>query len=122
MRISVTGPVSPDAAWERYATPSLWATWAPQIRGVSYAAPTLSAGTRGVVHGPWPVRVPFTVTAVDPDARRWAWRVGGLVAMEHGVDGHDGGCAAWVELPGPAAAWGAYAPLARLALRRLVAP
>ena len=62
--------------------------------------------------------------AVDAAARRWTWRVGvgplGVV-LDHGVDPADGETTAWADVHAPRLLVRAYAPLARLALRRLVA-
>lgn len=128
MLVTATGPASVEDAWQRYVLPALWPLWAPQIRAVRIATGTpdepVVPGLRGTVLGPPPLRVPFRVLAVDGTERRWAWRAGlgplG-VTMEHGVDPDGPGCTAWVRirLPGPLAA--PYAPVARLALRRLVA-
>ncbi|NGZ99937.1 SRPBCC family protein [Nocardioides sp. W3-2-3] len=130
MLVTATGPASVEDAWQRYVLPALWPLWAPQIRTVRLATGTpddpLVPGVRGTVLGPPPLRVPFRILAADDAGHRWAWRVGlgplG-VTMEHGVDPGPAavGCTAWVRirLPGPLAA--PYAPLARLALRRLVA-
>lgn len=133
MLLTAEGPALVEDVWQRYVLPALWPTWAPQIRAVRLAPASpgtpdepLVPGVRGSVLGPPPLRVPFRVVAVDPAARRWAWRVGLgplAVRMEHGVDPGPGGTGstAWVRihLPGPLAA--PYAPLARHALRRLVA-
>ena len=118
------GPGDADAVWGRYVIPSRWSSWSPQVRGVSCerADEPVQAGTRGVVHGPAGVRVPFAVTDVDAGGRRWTWRVrvGALdLAMVHGVDPRPGGCCAWVRVTGPLPVVAAYAPVARLALRRL---
>jgi len=109
--------------WERYVHPALWSTWAPQIRSVQCDDEVIVLGTRGVVHGPVLVRVPFTVESVDHEEHQWAWRVGVgplCVRMEHGVEEAGDGVRAWarIHLPAPVAL--PYAPVAHLALRRLV--
>ena len=80
----------------------------------------------GVVHGPLGVRVPFEVLSVDEGRRRWSWRVrAALVTLElvHEVlERPDGGADTTLEVTGPAPVVLAYAPLAQLALRRLVRP
>ena len=126
LTVSAAGAASVDDAWSRYTVPELWSSWSPQIQSVSTAHPdeAVVAGTAGTVVGPAGVRVPFTVTHVDQTARRWAWRVrAGLVTLvlEHGVDGVDGRTQAWARVTGPLPAVLGYAPLARLALGRLVA-
>lgn len=122
--LTATGPASTETAWERYLRPELWSTWSPQIRRVDYAHPTLRADTSGWVHGPWPARVPFRVLEVDESARRWTWEVRlGLVrvCMVHGVTAYAGGSRTTLDITAPTPLALAYAPLARLALRRLVA-
>lgn len=122
MRISASGAATTEQVWERYATPSLWPTWAPHLRGVTCAVATIGAGSSGTVHGPVGLRVPFVVLVVDNVEHTWSWRVGRPlgITMAHGVDPDVGtGSRAWVELP---AVLVAYAPIAQLALRRLVRP
>ena len=122
--IEVSGPSPPDEVWTRYSTPSLWSSWAPQIRSVSYAR-LFAPGLRGTVHGPWPTRIPFEIRSVDVTARTWSWQVGVgplRVLMEHGVDASGTGSRAWVRIHLPAPLALPYAPLARLALKRLVSP
>lgn len=130
LRIEASGAAEPATVWERYTRPSLWATWAPQIRRVVVRdrAPDepIAPGVRGVVHGPLVVRVPFEVVDVDAVAHRWTWRVGvgpAAVTMDHGVEAIAGGhgSTAWVEIHLPAPIAAGYAPIARLALRRAVA-
>jgi uncharacterized protein YndB with AHSA1/START domain len=118
MRIEATGPASAEAMWEAYAEPSRWPSWAPQIREVR---PTdrIQPGMRGEVKGPAGSRVRFEVTDVDETAGRWTWRVRigpASLTIAHVVA--DGRTA--VELDGPAPVVVAYAPVARVALARLV--
>lgn len=104
--------------WSAYAHTSRWHTWAPQVRRVDPEGP-LVPGMRGVVYGPARFRARFEVTSVDPHAGRWIWRVRAgpvQLTIEHEVA--DGLTA--VVIDGPAPFVLAYAPLARLALRRLV--
>ncbi|MEO7236390.1 MAG: SRPBCC family protein, partial [Lapillicoccus sp.] len=80
----------------------------------------------GMVHGPLGVRVPFEVLAADERRREWTWRVrAAFVTLElvHAVrDRADGGADTILEVTGPAAVVLAYAPVAQLALGRLVRP
>ena len=125
-RVGACGPAAVETAWGRFVVPSLWSTWSPQVRAVTCEQPDapVRVGTRGVVHGPAGLRVPFEVTQVDPTRHRWTWRVrvGVLdVLMVHGVGARpDGRTCAWVRLTGPLPVVVGYAPVARLALRRLV--
>ena len=89
MRIEASGPRPVDDTWEQYTRTAAWPEWAPQIRSVRGVTGRIAAGDRGVVHGPFPLRVPFTIVSVDPAARRWTWRVGVgplSVVLDHGVD------------------------------------
>lgn len=123
-RVAATGPLPADAVWDRYTDPALWPTWAPQVRGVVGTVEPVLPGDRGWVLGPLVARVPFEVLTVEPEARRWAWRVGFgplAVAMEHGVDEEpDGDTTAWVDIALPRLAVLGYLPVAQWALRRLV--
>lgn len=122
MRVSATGAASSDDVWRRYVTPALWPTWAPQLRRVTCSDTIIRRGSTGTAHGPAIVRVPFDILSVDDVERTWSWRVGRPfgITMAHGVDDHEqGGATAWVEIP---LALFAYAPIAHLALRRLVRP
>ncbi|TNM68217.1 SRPBCC family protein [Streptomyces sp. NP160] len=138
--LAVTGAAPPPLVWERYADPSLWPTWSPQIASVSPSTPRLRTGTAGVVRGHGGLRLSFTAEDVDDRARRWTWRVQpthalglplpgalrrlGRLRLEHGVSlsGRvDGGSTTTLVLEGWAPVVVAYAPLAALALRRLVA-
>jgi hypothetical protein len=116
-------------AWERYADPALWSTWAPQIQRVDTSMTRLVRGGTGTVRAgllPRPtLGVPFEVLEVDETARTWSWRAGiGPVRLrlEHGVTAHLTGSSTWLRVHGPLPVILAYAPLARLALGRLVAP
>lgn len=122
------GSASPDLAWQRYDEPRLWPTWAPQIQRVTASTDRLEAGTTGTVHAgllPRPtVPVPFEVLAVDGPARRWTWqvRLGPVrLTLEHGVDAEGSGSSTFLRVEGPAPVVLAYAPVARIALSRLVA-
>jgi len=117
-RIEERGSASADAMWTAYADTSHWATWAPQIRRVEPLGP-LEEGMRGVVEGPFWARARFEVTTIDEAARRWTWRV--RVGPAHMTIDHevaDGVTAVVIEGPAPLVL--AYAPIARLALVRLV--
>ena len=77
------------------------------------------------MRGPLGLRAPFTIVAVDAAARRWTWRVGLgplAVVLDHGVDPVGDQTCAWADVHAPRLLVRPYAPLARTALRRLVAP
>lgn len=123
LELSATGDRPFAEVWESYVHPALWPTWAPQIRSVRCDDDVITSASRGVVHGPVLLRVPFTVESVDHGEHRWAWRVGVGplgVRMEHGVEETSDGVRAWARIHLPAALALPYAPVAHLALRRLV--
>ena len=104
--------------WAAYADTSMWRTWAPQIRRVEPLGP-IHPGMRGTVDGPFGARARFEVTAVNDSQGHWSWnvRVGpARLVIDHAVS--DGVTS--VDIDGPAPVVLAYAPVARLALARLV--
>lgn len=125
----VTGPASVDLAWERYADPARWRTWAPQIRSVEIdgtSGPTrIASGATGTVHALLGVSVRFEITEVDEGARRWSWTVHPPVItmhLEHTLEPWRAtGSRTGLVIDGPAPVVLSYAPLARLALHRLLA-
>lgn len=138
LTVGARGSAPADEVWLRYATPARWHEWSPQIAAVHCEHPddVVEHGRAGTVDGPFGVRVSFRVRDVDLESRRWTWcvRVGMVdLTMEHGVDagapagvrggrGRDARTRAWVAITGPLPLVVAYAPAARLALGRLVAP
>lgn len=123
------GVASVTLAWERYADPALWSTWAPQIQRVETTMERLHAGATGTVRAGLLERptlgVPFQVLAVDEDAMEWEWRarIGPVsLRLEHGVTAHLRGSSTWLRVHGPLPVVLAYAPVAKLALNRLVTP
>ncbi|GAB2935508.1 hypothetical protein GCM10027047_35080 [Rhodococcus aerolatus] len=130
LRLTAAGPAHPDEVWDRYFRPRRWSEWSPQIRRVERSTEEIRVGTTGRVWGPPGLAVDFTVTDVDPAARTWAWRVrvlllGTHLALRHGVEARDtddpgAGTRTWLEVRGARVVVTGYAPLARLALSRLV--
>jgi hypothetical protein len=131
LRQSLTGAAAPHEVWARYTRPALWPTWSPHLREVDYPDAVVRPGTTGRVTGVGGVVAHFRVDAVDHEARTWSWSVrsGPLrLSFDHGVDAVPagaepaGGSTAWLVTR---ALWPValgYAPLARLALHRLVTP
>ncbi|WP_435201198.1 SRPBCC family protein [Janibacter sp. GS2] len=122
-RVSVTGPASPETAWQRYVHPGLWRTWSPQIRFVEYDHPVLVPGTRGTVRTFGGIGIPFAIEEVAAAERTWTWRVrvGGLsLRLHHGVLPHAQGSETWLAVSGPPVISPAYARIATIALRRLL--
>jgi hypothetical protein len=122
--VEVGGPLEPAAVWERYAVPTSWPDWLPQITAVDLSTPRLSAGAKGKLHAPMGVSIPFTVEAVDEQGRTFAWtiRIGLLkLRLENWVhEGADGGAVAGMRVNGPGPLVGAYVGQAQASLERLV--
>lgn len=96
----------------------------PQIRGVETSADRLRAGVTGRVQASVGIGVAFVVTDVDPGRHTWSWLVhvaGRWFTLHHGLMAVAMGTRATLAIEGPAALVLPYAPVARLALRRLVA-
>lgn len=122
-RVTVTGPRAPQTCWARYDELAAWPRWGPQITGVEAPATRLALGLSGVIRVAGGLRVRFTVTAVDRPAMTWSWiaRVGPVVLdLHHGIVAHRSGSRATLTVQGPSLVVSAYAPLAWLALWRLV--
>jgi hypothetical protein len=124
--VEVSGPLDPEAVWERYAVPTRWPEWLAQITGVDLSTPRLEPGAKGKLHAPMGVSIPFTVDRVDEAARSWAWtiRVGLFkLRLENWVQpGADGGSVAGMRVNGPGPLVAAYGGQAQAALDRLVQP
>ncbi len=121
--ICATGGADPDEAWDRYIRPDRWPEWSPQIRSVDCTDSVIRPGTTGTVHGPCGVGADFEVQQVDHRIRWWSWRVEAVrvgLALEHHVDPVGAGTRTTLRIDGPAPIVIGYAPLARLALSRLV--
>ena len=122
-RLETRGPAAPDEVWDRYATLARWPEWSPQISRVVAGAEQLALGVRGTVYVAGALPVPFTVTSCRPADRSWSWQVRlGPVTLDlhHAVYAAGSGTRTTLALTGPTLVLTAYAPLARLALRRLV--
>ena len=129
LRLSATGPLDPEAVWERYTRPVWWPVWAPHLRRVDYPDAVVTPGTTGRVTGVGGVVAVFRIDAVDHEARTWSWSVrsGPLrLRLEHGVDPaepgseHPLGSTAWLVTHAPWPVALGYAPAARWSLHRLV--
>ena len=150
MTVAANGPAAPAAVWDRYVQPERWSEWSPQIRSVDYPGEIIAAGGTGVVHGPCGVSVRFEIDEVDHEVRRWCWRMkvaGIAMSLGHSVapaririririrsksgadrsatsattQAADGdGTTTTLVIEGPAPIVLGYAPIARIALERLV--
>ncbi|MGK5684166.1 SRPBCC family protein [Actinoplanes sp. URMC 104] len=121
--VEVRGPRPADEVWESYVRPARWPEWSPQIRSVDYPVPMLQPGTGGTVHGPLGLPVHFKVLKVRAPYA-WSWTVsaaGVWMNLWHTVEATAEGSRTVLALEGFAPAVLLYLPLARLALRRLVA-
>ena len=122
LTLRATGPAPATDVWEAYADPQRWSQWAPHIRRVE-AVGRLRPGLAGQVFSMVPPPVNFEVTDVDAKGRRWSWQtVFGPIRMsfDHGVDVRGEGSGTWLTMHGPIPLLVLYAPVARLALHRLV--
>lgn len=137
LTLSAHGTASPEVAWERYADLDAWQTWSPQIQAVEADGRRIRDGLTGRVVGPLGVRVAFTVLAVhevpgfpevpgfqEVPERDWTWRISlplrQRITMLHTVRPEGAGSATELRMTGPAPLLLGYAPLAQLALRKLV--
>jgi hypothetical protein len=119
-----SGPVAPDEAWARYASPARWPQWSPQVRHVDTDCEVLVAGAAGTVRTLGGAVVRFVVLDVDPRARSWSWRIRvgpvGMVLDHHLVPLETGGTRAEVVIHGAWAIARLYRLPATVALHRLV--
>ena len=123
-RLAAAGAAEPAVAWQRYVEIAAWRTWSPHILTTEADAGQIAVGVSGRVHVVGGLRLPFTVTAVDAPQRRWSWvvRLGPVaLTLHHAVRPHPRGSATLLVMEGPRPLLLAYAPLAWVALRRLVA-
>lgn len=130
MTISAAGAAKPEAVWQQYIHPDRWSDWSPQISAVDYpgevrATPGVAIGAGGVgtVHALFGVRVHFEILNVNAEKRCWSWRVavaGIRMTLVHDVTPHESGTRTGLQIDGPAPVVALYAPVARLALGRLV--
>ncbi|MFI8347712.1 SRPBCC family protein [Streptomyces sp. NPDC085596] len=123
--LSASGAACPETVWERYASVDEWASWSPQIKAVHSVSRRLRPGMSGTVESVAGIRVAFVVEAVDDDRHTWTWRVrlGRIqIQLHHEVRPQGHGTTTSLTMHGPKIVLFAYAPLARLALHRLVQP
>lgn len=118
------GSATASEVWDRYADTRRWAEWSPQIRSVKTTrGPLIEAGLSGRVRSVIGAGVAFRVTDVDAAAMTWRWRarIGPIqMNLEHVVVECGLGSATTLILCGPLPIIAGYAPIAQLALRRLV--
>lgn len=110
--------VPPETAIETLRDVRTWPEWSPTIGAVECDDRLVREGTRGRVRvaGAW---LPFRVTGFS--GRRWRWRVAGVPATGHRVEGYAGGAdRSRVGIEAPLVAVG-YVPVCRRALDRFAA-
>lgn len=110
--------VPPSVAIRTLRDTRTWPEWSPTIDGVESEDRLVSGGTRGRVRvaDAW---VPFRVTSFS--GRRWEWRVAGIPATGHRVEGYAGDadrCRVGIEVPLVAAG---YVPVCQSAVDRFAA-
>lgn len=143
LTLRAAGAAPPETVWRRYACVDQWSRWSPQIKAVHTEhtehtdhgehqehqehadSRTLVPGLSGTVESVAGIRAAFVVDHVDPDRRAWTWRVRcgpARLLLRHEVRATPDGSSTRLTMRGPLPVLVAYAPLARLALRRLVRP
>ncbi|MEV5427982.1 SRPBCC family protein [Streptomyces sp. NPDC052701] len=125
LTLRAVGRARPDTVWFRYTSCREWPTWSPQIVRVRARTERIAPGTRGTIRSFFGVTAAFLVESVDEERRSWTWRVrwGPLrMRLTHDVLPHGDGTETRLRMQGPALALAAYAPLARVALHRLLTP
>ncbi len=123
--VSAAGAADLETAWDRYRTPALWSSWAPQISRVECPDDVIRPGTRGRVVGPLGLAVGFVIEQVDAERRSWSWIVTGpfgvRLRLHHSLSAIATGTSTSLMIDGPLPIVLGYAPVARIALGRLVA-
>jgi hypothetical protein len=116
-RLCVSGTVSGprDAAWDVLTDTDCWPLWGPSVTGVDASQRYVEAGLTGHVRTVLGLRVPFEITTCRD--YRWSWRVAGVPATGHRVEG-DGHAPCRVVFEVPPAA-GPYVVVCGVAIRRI---
>ena len=131
LRLSATGPASPDEVWYRYTRPALWPTWSPHLREVDYPDAVMHPGHDRPGHRGGRRRRGVPHRRGRPQVRTWSWsvrsgplRVSLRPRRRPGgpASGSVAGSTAWLVTHALWPVAVGYAPLARLALDRLVTP
>jgi len=104
-----------EDVWRLLVDPEVWPRWGPTVVAAQIDGGFLRHGATGRVWTPVGVPLPFTITDFEP-GRRWSWRVAGVPATGHGVEGDGAACRAWMGAP----LWApAYLPVLQIALKRI---
>ena len=116
LEVSETIASSATVAWGLLTDTHAWPQWGPSVRAVDAPQRFITAGTRGRVQTTLGLWVPFEITDWE-EGRRWAWRVGGIPATGHRVTPVT---ASSCRVTFTILRWAPfYAPVCRIALRRL---
>lgn len=123
LTVRAKGSASPDVVWARYTEPEQWPTWAPHMKRAEYPYSRVTPGTFGRVYAYGGFSLLFSIDAVDEAERTWDWSVyvgSQRIELKHGVVSRGSRTQTWasVGLALPLAL--GYAPVAKLALHRLV--
>ncbi|AZI59470.1 SRPBCC family protein [Nakamurella antarctica] len=128
MRLTITarGTASSAVVWERYAQPALWPEWSPLIQSVQCSHRRLQTGSTGTVRGPANIGIDFVIVNFDETNLSWVWDVkvpvvGSTLRLDHFVGDDNGATSTSLTINGCAPYVVGYAPLAKLALNKLVA-
>ena len=105
-----------ETVWRILTDLAAWPRWGPTVTHAEVTnGSALRLGATGTVWTPVGVPLPFEVTEFEP-GRRWAWRVAGVPATQHGVEPRGDGCRTWMSAP----TWApVYLPVLALGLRRI---
>lgn len=104
-----------EVLWDLLASPDRWPEWGPSVRHAELDGDRLDTGATGVVTTALGVRLPFEITSSD--GMRWSWKVAGVPATDHSVEGlGPARCRVGFGVPWPAAP---YLAVCRMALGRL---
>jgi hypothetical protein len=124
MTLRVYGRARASEVWNRYMDTRRWHEWSPQIHSVDTSdGPMVVPGLTGSMRSFAGPAVRFRVIDVNQATRTRTWqvRVGPVrMILEHIVADLGQGSATSLRLRGPGPIIVGYAPLAYVALRRLV--
>lgn len=116
LRTDLDIPVPAAIAWRLLTDTEAWPRWGPSVRAVDAPKRVIGPGMRGRVQTTPGLWLPFEITDWLA-GRQWAWRVAGIPATGHLVDPiGPARCRVTFAIP----SWAPfYAPICRMALRRL---
>ena len=117
LEISRVVGASPNRVWELLTDTSAWQEWGPSIIAVRSSERYIQKGSHGRVKTALGFWVDFEVTELIP-GRYWSWRVSGINATGHLIEGVDRGRCRLVFL---VPIWAApYLVVCKIAIDRIV--